>query len=101
MRSVLLCATALLSSGCVTVVPNSTLCTTAGTLDGGMICSDTNRPVSTELNLDQTIQFLEPQAEPPRAGAVCMSAKDWAELKTAIEQACRQAGSKCKYEVPK
>jgi hypothetical protein len=61
-----------------------------------------------ELNLDQFIDFLEPQPEkinpdgtktPERGAAVCLSADDWIALKTAIQQLCEKVGSFCTKEV--
>lgn len=60
------------------------------------------------MTLDEFIEFLEPQPEhtddhgtviPARAGAVCQSAEDTLKIKTALEQACRQLGSGCSYEL--
>lgn len=104
-------------SGCVTVPPTKP-CFVAGKLDGGMICGDTFTGQSFDLSLYETIDFLEPQFErectiipgtticadlqtaiknkiAARAGAVCQSSEDYAALKTALEEACREMGSKC------
>jgi len=54
----------------------------------------------------QYIDFLEPQFEvddpktgkvitPARAGALCMSAVDWNNQKTSLEQACTILGTQC------
>lgn len=94
--------TSLLSS-CVTI-PNTTACSVAGRLDAGMLCAETGTPRTSSMDLAQTIYFLEPQPSPspgmtPRAGAICQSAEDWNKVKTALEQACRELGSKCSFEV--
>lgn len=36
---------------------------------------------------------------PKRAGAVCESSYDWTIKKTALEQACRELGKRCSYEI--
>lgn len=87
-------STALLS-GCVTV-PNVRQCTVAGMLAAGMDCAETNTGAVSQLSLDETILFLEPNET--RAGAVCISAVDRAREKDAMERACRLLGNKCKFE---
>lgn len=93
----LLCLTllAIAGSSCVTV-PNSRIFTVAGKLDAGMVGAETNTDWTGDMTLDETISFLEPTDA--RAGAICMSAYDFNRLKTALEQACRAVGKKCKYE---
>jgi hypothetical protein len=85
------------ASSCVTV-PNVTGCTVAGKLAAGMICAETQTGVTSELTLDQTVLFLEPSQNPQRAGAICMSADDYAKEKQALEDACRQLGNNCSRE---
>lgn len=94
----LLSSLAIAASGCVTTVPNIRVCTVAGNLEGGMICSD-NHGQTSEMTAQETVEFLEPAVEPPRAGAVCMTANDFGRMKTALEKACRRLGRKCSYEV--
>ncbi len=99
----LLCLTLLViaASSCVSV-PNTRIYTVAGQLDAGMIGAETNTDWTGDLTLEETITFLEPflgnDEHPARAGAICMSAYDWNRMKTALEQACRAMGKKCKYE---
>jgi hypothetical protein len=98
MRSLSLCALALLLNACVSV-PNTAVCTVPGLMSDGMICAETNTGKTSEMTLDDTVTFLEPETEPsPRAGAMCMTANDWNRMKTALEQACRMLGNKCTYE---
>lgn len=96
-------------SACVTV-PNTTVCTVAGTMSAGAICAETLTDHKTEMDLDTWIEFLEPQLErsdpsdpakvlPARAGALCQSAEDWNKQKTALEQACRMLGKRCSREL--
>lgn len=94
--------------GCACVqVPNSTDCTVAGQLANGMICAETNTGKTSTLTFDQTIEFLEPQAADPvkklpaRAGAMCTSSADYTARKNALEQACREMGTHCTYEMQK
>lgn len=111
-------------SACVTI-PATREYTVAGKLDAGMIWADTQGAGDGDLDLDETIDFLEPQPErecvpvpkttictrlaptperpavklPERAGAVCRSTEDAKKLKVALEQACRDLGRRCSYEV--
>lgn len=98
-------------SGCVSIkVPNTTACSVAGVLAAGAICAETITGKTSDMTLDQFLDFLEPKAERPdpndpsatipgRAGAICQSAEDWGRIKTTLEQACRELGSKCSYEL--
>lgn len=78
----------------------------------GADCTHTLTPQTREMNLDQFIQFLEPQPErpdpdhpgqtlPARGGAMCQSSSDWGAQKTALEKACKELGSRCTYEIKK
>lgn len=84
-------------SGCVTI-PNVKQCTVAGFLAAGMDCSTTNTAVKSQMTLDETIGFLEPDELQGRSGAICISAADRAREKDALERACRLLGRKCSYE---
>ena len=94
MRYLSLFALALLSS-CVTV-PNVTACAVNGKMLAGALCAGTNTGITSEMNLDELLTFIEPTDK--RGGAILMSAEDWNKMKTALEQACREIGNGCKYE---
>jgi hypothetical protein len=96
-------------SACVTV-PNTTVCTVSGVMADGAICAETLTDKTSELTLTEWIDFLEPQPErpdpvhpgetlPARAGAMCQSSEDWNKMKTALEQACRELGNRCSYQI--
>ena len=86
-------------SGCVTI-PNTRQCQVSGVLDAGMICAENLTGIKSEMNLEQVIEFLEPQSLPsPRAGAICMSPDDFNAMKTALEQACRDLGERCSKQI--
>ena len=96
-------------SACVTV-PNTTVCTVSGVLSDGSICAETLTGKKSELDIDKFLEFLTPQDErpdpdhpgqtlPKRAGAMCQSKEDWNKMKTALEQACRDLGLRCSYEL--
>lgn len=94
-------------------------------MSAGAIWAETNTPKTGDLSLSELIDFIEPQSErecvpvpgfsvcaddqshgekvklPARAGAVMRSAEDEMKLHTAVEQACRDLGNHCKYEIPK
>lgn len=42
-----------------------------------------------------------PLSLPARGGAIIMSSEDWNGMKTDLEAACRELGSRCSYEVKK
>lgn len=82
-------------SGCVSV-PVTTGCTVAGTMSAGAICATTSGETS-EMTLDEFLNFLEPTEL--RGGAICQSAEDYKKQKVALEQACRELGPRCSYEL--
>jgi len=63
-----------------------TLCSVAGQVSNGADCVSTLTQNTTEINLSELVEFLEPNDK--RGGALCMSAHDWVKAKTQIEQAC-------------
>lgn len=105
LRFLILCAFVVLSGcrGSKIVVPNTEACTVAGIVGAGAICAETVTGVTRDMTMDEFFDFLEPKEEhddiPGRAGAVCQSADDWNDQKTALEMACRVLGKKCSYEI--
>ena len=104
-----LASVVLTVSGCVTV-PNVRSCQVAGVLAAGMICAESQTGITSDMDLQQTIDFLEPQPErpdpantavtlPARAGAVCRSTDDERRMKETLEKLCRQMGTKCMPEL--
>lgn len=110
MRRLLFLGSFILTlNGCVTV-PNVRICTAAGDLTSGAICAETQTGKTSDMTLDQFIEFLEPQPErpdpdhpgqtlPARGGAICQSTDDFTREKTALEKACRELGSACSMEM--
>jgi hypothetical protein len=98
----LLSSSSLALASCVTVVPNTTQCTVAGSFEAGAICAETNTGIISEMTPDEFIAFLLPSdgylTGKPRAGAVCQSAADYNAMKTALEQACRILGKRCRFQ---
>lgn len=114
-------ASALLFS-CVSI-PNTRVVTVAGQLSAGGIWAETQTLATGDLSFDELLDFIEPQAErvcvpvpgfpicqddqthgvtvhlPARGGAVMQSSEDYGKQKTALEEACRELGSRCSYEV--
>lgn len=78
-------------------------CAVAGVLAAGMDCAHTRTDEVRSMNLDETIEFLEPQeakdGKPERGGAICFSADDVAKNKSDLEIICRLLGDRCSYEV--
>jgi hypothetical protein len=85
-------------SGCTVQLPNIKICSVAGNMSAGLDCAWTNDDATEEMNLDQAVAFLEPQIEPERGGALCMSSEDFSKLKSAMEQACKKLGTSCTKE---
>lgn len=100
-KSLLAISLSLIVSGCVTVRDIRT-CTVAGDLSAGGICSHTLSSQTEDLNFDEFLDFLEAQPELPgkfaHGAAVCMSAADFNEMKTELEQACRELGKRCSLQ---
>lgn len=97
----------LISSACATVHDHRT-CSVAGILSAGGICSHTLTSQTEDMTEDEFLDFLEAMPErpdpnhpgktlPAHAAAIVMSADDWNEMKTELEQACRELGSHCNY----
>lgn len=91
-------------------IPNTKLCSAAGIMSAGGICSETQTEKTYDLTLEQWIDFLEDQPErpdpahpgetlPAHAAAICQSAQDWDANMTALEVACRRLGKYCGYEL--
>lgn len=87
-------------SACTHVeIPNLELCSTAGTLTAGADCAETLTDKTRSMNLDEFVAFLEPQIEPARGAALCMSSESFSRLKSALEKACAKLGRACTKEV--
>lgn len=98
-------------ASCVTIKDART-CSVAGSLLGGGICAHTLTAETEDLTMDEFIDFLEAKGErpdpkdpsktiPAKAAAICMSAEDWKIMKTELEEACREMGSRCSLETKK
>ena len=87
----------VLMASCVTV-PNTENCTVAGDIAGGAMCATAISGETRHMTADEYIEFLLPGEQPdgtPRAGAVCRTARDHENEKTAFEKACRMLGKRC------
>lgn len=78
---------------------NQTICTVAGVMAAGMDCASTLNPNVFPLSLEQTLLFLEPHPQVSRAGAVCMSAQHFNDIKTSLDIICMTLGEDCTYDV--
>lgn len=108
LKTLTIALTTSIFSACVSV-PNTTHCAVMDVVQNGMHCTETETQKSFDLDASHMIEFLEPQAErpdpdhpgktlPARAGATCMSEEDRVKEKTAMQEACRELGSRCSYE---
>lgn len=106
-----LCALTLLANcaGKEIKIEETELCSVAGVMAAGMNCAKTLSPDTREMDLQETLQFLEPQAavydekgkllSPEKGPAICASMDDFNKQKTALEIACIALGSLCTYEI--
>jgi hypothetical protein len=105
--SSLLLLTALASCAHVKI-PDTEACAVAGTMAAGMNCATTLSLKTREMDLDETLEFLEAQEaikdengkiiKEAHSAAICQSSKDYVSLKTALEQACIIMKKRCTYE---
>lgn len=82
---------------CVTV-PNVELCAANGLLSNGALCAESNTQATEVKTFDQFVLFLEADIPNNRGASICMSTQDFNGLKTALQQACKEAGN-CNYSV--
>lgn len=86
------------------MVPNTTGCAVAGVLSAGMICGETEKPDTWDLDFAGAVTFLEPQPASPdgktpaRGAAICQPDADWTARNLALEIACRDLGPNCTPE---
>lgn len=107
LASLSLCVLGLLNvaATCSHKVRNTEVCTVAGVLSAGMDCAETQADKTRSMNLDETIEFLEPQIADPktgrkeRAGAMCFSSDHFNTNKTDLEILCAKLGKACSLEV--
>lgn len=71
----------------------------AGDLAAGFDCAHTLSDETRSLTFEEAVKFLEPDLGAQREAALCLSAADWRDIKTAIEQLCKKVGSACSKEV--
>ena len=93
-RKRLLSLLVLAASGCVHVQDAQT-CAVAGVLSAGGICSHLLTPETSDMTFEQFVAFLEADPATGKGAAICMSATDWNNMKTELEQACRELGNSC------
>jgi hypothetical protein len=108
MRKRLYLSLLLCISGCASnpvqpdiIIQDSTVCSASGIVSAGANCAHTLSSETSQLTLDQFMNFLEAQQNPSKAPAICMSANDWSQLDTAIKSMCRELGGKCAFATPK
>lgn len=89
-----------LLSGCSTLkVEDVKVCSVSGIIDAGAHCVTSLSGRISRMTIDQYIEFLEPSEKENRGGALCMSSKDWASIKTSLEQACKLLEGRCTKEI--
>jgi hypothetical protein len=90
----------LLLNGCASVqIPNTRVCSPAGSVASGGFCNYTIQGEPEDLSFEAFIAFLEADEVTGKGAAMCQSSADWARQKSALEQACRKLGSSCTYEM--
>lgn len=86
-------------ANCASVeIPITKICSVAGKIDSGGICSTTDG-IKSDMTMEEFVVWLE--AQDGKAAAVCESAQDYSKQKTALEKLCREAGSSCTFEMRK
>jgi hypothetical protein len=81
----------LVNTGCVTI-PNVEVCSVAGSMTAGSDCDQTLVSSPKRISLEETVAVLE-------GGGVFMTADAFGQMKTALEEACRELGKRCKKEI--
>lgn len=103
-------------------IQNANICSAAGKLSAGAICSRLTTSETNDLSFRELIDLLEAQSErtcvpvpgfpvcaddqsigvavklPARGASVIISSKDFEVFITELQTACRELGSKCSYE---
>jgi hypothetical protein len=85
-------------SGCTVLLPDVKICSVAGNMSAGADCAQTGSDKTEEMNFEQFINFLEPQVNPDRGAAMCLSSVDFSLIKSALEKACKSLGNNCTKE---
>lgn len=75
------------------------ICSVAGVMAAGMDCAHTVTGQTYEKDLQETMKFLEPSLEENRAGAICMSAEHFNQMKTSLDIICASIGKHCTVEI--
>lgn len=86
----------ILTVSCVSIKDVKT-CSAKGSIASGAICTHSLTDEVEDLTFDEYLQFLI--ATPTKASAMCHSLEDYTEIKTELEQACRELGSRCTKEI--
>lgn len=99
LKLILLSSSLLLASGCEVIIPDVTFCSfkTDNPSRDGAVCATSLSHVVTEETEDQFLSKLPGSSD--HAPAVCMTANDFTAYRTALDQACRALGKKCKKAV--
>lgn len=121
LRYLSLLSLGLISCASITV-KDAITCSTAGLVSEGAVCSHTNSASTHDLSMEELLDMMTPQQErtcvpvsgmsvcsddqshgtpvllPARAAGIIMSAAEWGEKKTELEEACRELKSSCTYE---
>lgn len=107
-------STCLVSCVTTVTIPNTTQCTVAGKLEYGGLCAETETSNTSAPSYEKYLDWLEPASAPypdpdamaspapliPAHGpAVCESSDDFTAETTVLEQACRDLGDKCVYQI--
>ncbi len=95
----ILCVAAVALLNCAATchkIHDTEVCSVAGIMSAGMDCVHSQTDSARALNLQETIDFLEPQIpdpktkKPGRAGAMCMSAEYFNLMKTDLDVICEK-----------
>jgi len=102
LSQILLCLIQLVVISCGSIsLKNGTVCSVTSTLQNGMDCAETLTTKTKSIDFDEMVEFLEPNEDEFRAGALCMSTIDWNILKTTLDQACSLLENRCTKKIKK
>lgn len=97
------------ASSCQSIqISDKEVCSVTGKLSAGGTCTHTLSDEIHYKTFEQYIDWLSAKPErpdpdhegqklPPHGAALCMSANDWAAMKTELETACRLLGKNCSW----
>lgn len=100
-KLIFLSSLVLLASSCDVTIPNIVVCSakTDNIVRDGAVCATTLSGEVWDIDAAEYLAKLPVNVADERPGAIVMTADDFNAYKTALDQACRALGKKCKRAV--